>query len=887
MNCSFNKIGLLTITILFQVLVHLSAFSFNCGVSINSGYPIISSPTCGKDNGRIDVKATGSGTIMYRINGGAYKPNGSFSKLSEGIYTIDMKDESNCINTIEIPLSAETPLQVEKIEVQNVSCDGTRLGRITISATGLGLQYSIDGTNFKNTGDFIDLNSGKYTITIKDKNNCREVYSRTVYQGSIIISSINVKPSGCNNTSGEVKVNASGLNAIEYKLEGFSSNWQSANVFRNIPPGSYVAKVRDSKTTCEVIKNVTIAARINVDFKIKNSVCNKKNGQITINVKDSGVFEYSINNGTFGPQNSFSNLDKGRYLIRVRNSSGCSWSKYITINENSLINVQSKKVINTECSSDTGSIEVIATSSEILSFQLKSKDDSINQSNNTGQFNQLPTGNYSVRIQNQSGCTRNVSATIGFNNDIDANISARAAASSCTNATGSLTITASASSGISGYSINGTDFQTSNIFSNILSGDYNITVRSNGGCVRVVRASVPEINDISVQSVSIIPPTTRCSGDGKIVIKASGQNVEYSIDNVVFNTTGIFDGLNAGTYIIYIRSASGCTKQTGELILGSALKILSIKQNRSTCNQANGRLVVMANGDSLTYSIDGTNFQSSNVFNQLSSGTYTITVKDKNGCEIYADFNLENIGEAKVEQTQIVPTSCGEDNGELRISGSTASQFIEFSIDGRNYQADSTFYLLSAGQHFAYVRDSVGCVDSMVVYIPASTRPMLDFATKAPICQSENGEITVNHTGGVGHLEYSLDGLNFQTSNVFKNLSEGTYNLTVRDEVGCEVSDSISITRQCEPLLPNAIATNGNGMNESMRLIYFEPLNIVSYHIYNRWGQLVYKAENFISTDNHLWWTGQNQMSGSYLCAIEYEFKGQIIKKSTLFSLIH
>jgi hypothetical protein len=56
---------------------------------------------------------------------------------------------------------------------------------------------------------------------------------------------------------------------------------------------------------------------------------------------------------------------------------------------------------------------------------------------------------------------------------------------------------------------------------------------------------------------------------------------------------------------------------------------------------ANGSITVTASGSAdLTYSIDGTNFQSSNVFGSVAPGNYTVTAKNGNGCRQTANITV-------------------------------------------------------------------------------------------------------------------------------------------------------------------------------------------------------------------------------------------------------
>ena len=55
-----------------------------------------------------------------------------------------------------------------------------------------------------------------------------------------------------------------------------------------------------------------------------------------------------------------------------------------------------------------------------------------------------------------------------------------------------------------------------------------------------------------------------------------------------------------------------------------------------------------------------------------------------------------------------------------------------------------------------------------------------------PTCQDTNGQIIITATGGLGSLEYSIDGGQlFQPGNTFQDLQPGAYDIEVRDEHGC------------------------------------------------------------------------------------------------------
>ena len=101
---------------------------------------------------------------------------------------------------------------------------------------------------------------------------------------------------------------------------------------------------------------------------------------------------------------------------------------------------------------------------------------------------------------------------------------------------------------------------------------------------------------------------------------------------------------------------------------------------------------------------------------------------------------------------------------------------------------------------------------------------------------SENNSIFVN-VSGFGNYEYSLDGVNYQASNLFTNLEAGVYVVYVRDLNGCgEVIKEVSLLG-----IPNYFTPNGDGFNETWNIkgvtSYYNSNSLIS--IYDRYGKLI------------------------------------------------
>jgi hypothetical protein len=108
-------------------------------------------------------------------------------------------------------------------------------------------------------------------------------------------------------------------------------------------------------------------------------------------------------------------------------------------------------------------------------------------------FASLAAGTYTITAKNSNGCTGSSQFTVVNNSSCTgASISLAVqttAATPCGGAAGSITVTASGSSGFT-YSLNNGPFQSSNIFSNLGAATYSITARDANGCSKTENATV-------------------------------------------------------------------------------------------------------------------------------------------------------------------------------------------------------------------------------------------------------------------------------------------------------------------------------------------------------------------------------------------------------------
>ena len=164
-------------------------------------------------------------------------------------------------------------------------------------------------------------------------------------------------------------------------------------------------------------------------------------------------------------------------------------------------------------------------------------------------------------------------------------------------------------------------------------------------------------NPIEIQSISVKNPI--CTNDnGSININSNGGigKLQYSIDGNQFSDKNEFLGLPSGKYTIYVKDQNGCyISESIELVLEKNIQINVLGQTNASCDHNNGTLSVSASGGSgiLRYSLDDQNYKSIGNFDSLSSGMYTIFVKDEVGCLASIKLTIEQTGAPKISSLAI------------------------------------------------------------------------------------------------------------------------------------------------------------------------------------------------------------------------------------------
>lgn len=265
------------------------------------------------------------------------------------------------------------------------------------------------------------------------------------------------------------------------------------------------------------------------------------------------------------------------------------------------------------------------------------------------------------------------------------------------------------------------------------------------------------------------------------------------------NTTGFFTGLTPGssyTVKAFLNQSCGGLQLIKNFLLDNCIFSVSVTSKGPACTGvANGSITATAvNGTPpYLYSLDGINFQNSGFFNNLATGSYTVTVKDFAGNIITSSpILLDNTGVLQLSVNSM-NLSCGLTNGTITATAGGGTAPFQYSVDGINYQATPVFTGLPANNYTVYVKDISQCIAAAPAVIGVTVPPTLQASAQATGCNNASGSISAIASLGSIPYQYSIDGINFQPAPLFSGLPANNYTLTLKDADGCLKSVPVAV----------------------------------------------------------------------------------------------
>lgn len=141
--------------------------------------------------------------------------------------------------------------------------------------------------------------------------------------------------------------------------------------------------------------------------------------------------------------------------------------------------------------------------------------------------------------------------------------------------------------------------------------------------------------------------------------------------------------------------------------------------------------------------------------------------------------------------TQVQDTKCGEQNGAATISVQGGSG--NYTYEWNNGLTVATANNLAPGAYKVVVKDGPSCFSEVNFTIQGSSSPLIALKEKKDAnCGQSNGAISVNVSQGIA--PYTYQWVTGSTTNAISNVKAGSYELTVRDAVGCTAQSTLLVS---------------------------------------------------------------------------------------------
>jgi len=656
--------------------------------------------TCvtGNNDGSISATATGGwpgGYEFQLLNGTtevqAYGANATWTGLTAGNYTINVKDSKGCIATVGVSLVNPTPIAFTTTTInQALQCNGDTNASITVNLPVTGGQgsnylYTLNTTSAtpvissgpQSGNVFNNLGAGTYTVTVTDGWGCGTTSAPIVINEptEVVASLVLVTTQTCSTQSTITLSATGGTGTYQYSTTpNFATVAGSfaSSITMSVPVGTYRFYVRDANGCISVVSNdITIdplpALQVVLDVQNAKINCNGDTNGVIVATATGGLgnYVYTLLDGTGNPivpaptqltPGNFTQLPAGTYQVRV-DSQDCNVisTGVVTITEPLLPVTASPVVTPVTCNGAANGIITVTASggTGVIKYAISPR---LDQFFDTGVFDQLAPGTYQIIVQDENGCFILLSEEITEPQPIFVNTVAGSEvqelcagdnnAAFDVNITGGVAPYSVALDDINGTYVTGTATQNVFNFAGLTGGDHTVYIKDANGCTAEWIVTLDE-------SVNLDPKATvtyGCDNNSPsntvtVTLDASITNpadVDYALDgSTVFQASNIFSNVAPGFHTITARHTNGCEKTTIQFeVLGFTPLALTLSDGGLN------EIVATATGGAgnYQYSFDGGNtFSSNNKLIYYKSGDYTVIVRDANGCEATATRYFEFI----------------------------------------------------------------------------------------------------------------------------------------------------------------------------------------------------------------------------------------------------
>ncbi len=798
----------------------------------------INPPDCNKNNGEIEILADGgSGKYAYSLNTSAFQNNPVFTGLSEGKLEIVVRDSYGCEISHQDELRTKDPIIITTTSEKAKCTDDS--GIIEVGATGGTPPYryilSKEGAELINSPTitkFEKQRAGKYEVKVIDADQC--FYTDSValenLADTLKISVFQVTEPQCTPNDGEIWVSIEG--GVEpYEVEWTNPAWANPVTdkvsLENIPNGKYFLTVTDAEK-CHAKEDAELNGIVNpltIDsISIMKPACWNDDGGAEVHLKGGNsingyTYRWNLPNKTTKAIDGIKVATSGKTTLQVTvtDSNGCPAEASKVIEAPEKVNVSIDITKDAVCVGDLASFKAVGEGGTVNN---KSKDynyrlflegkDFMNQ--NDQEFSDFDPLDYEILAKDLNDC-ESYPTPVGLYVPIPVEITTlNERHPLCHPTDGSLEVEMSSGVGNPTFT-----WRTDPLFapvegSNLASitglqeGKYTVSVVDEFNCPAQLEFTLKAIEFLEITGFDVEKP--RCwdkTGKATVNIKGGTAPISFSWDHDPANETNpTLEGISEGNFSVTVTDNNDC-KANGYATIVPPEKInFTPDITHPKCAENTGKITMTApqgGTGNLTYTIVpslATMSSTATSFEDMASGDYIVSAKDENDCpseEIPITLNVPVPVEITLVEQRHPLCIANEGRLEVEMSSGTGSPRFLWNTNATTPYIE----MLSAGEYSVTVLDELDCpkTEKFTINDPGELLSA-ETISKDATCDQEDGEITINATGGTKPYIYKWNG-NEVSEATIKDLAPDDYEIEVEDANGCKPLNEIPDVRIDRP----------------------------------------------------------------------------------------
>lgn len=809
---------------------NLPAGSYSVTVTDNNGCKINVSTTIKQPNAiaitfddQIDVSCySGSdGTVRAIPSGGT--PNysylwspGNFTSdvifnIPAGTYTVTITDKNNCQAMDSISIG-QPPLPVSVTASSTpAACYGASSGTATATGAGGTAPYTYNWMpGNKNGSTVTNLPAGTYTVNVTDSKGCTSNTTVIVSEPPKMQITTSIVEATCFMANGGAKASVLGGTAP------YTYHWSplggTADSAMGLYSGAYTVVVTDAN-------GCTSSASVNINdkgipkptiFNVVNVKCyGDSTGSASVSVTGgSGVYTFQwLPKG--GTGTVATNLTAGSYTVIVKDATGCqslaTTSPDITQPTQILPQVTTTS---TSCFGGNDGTASVMAAGGIPGYTYTW----LPQGTTGSSVTNLSAITYTVQVKDANNCIVKKDYTVGQPVSLYLTLSKKPV--TCFGG-GDGAVASLATGGTPPYSYKWAPGNISGQkLSNLPAGTYTVTVTDSKGCslssfITVDQPGIMTVTKGSKNEICDLP-------NGKAYVTVSGGTAPYTYSWPALNiNSDTASGLYSGTYTVIVKDKNQCSASSTITVNKDIAPVVTITSTTNvTCyGGSDGAATASVSGGKAPFTYmwlpsGGNNPSATN----LTAGSYTITVKDANGCTAADTTDPEITQPTELAiTTTVTPIKCyGEHNGsaEVLAMGGTPGYSYKW-LPGTSTTTIASN--LAAGSYTVEVTDARNCKQSASVILeqPDTLTSSITGVSDINCFNDITGEASVDVKGGTPNYNYNWMPSGGNGPTAF-NLPAGSYTVTIVDDHACTTASSVLISQPGQALSATAVSTNIN-----------------------------------------------------------------------------